>query len=50
MTKIYVFPGQGSQSLGMGGELFDQFPELVKQADEVLGWSIKNLCLDDSEK
>ena len=49
MTKIYVFPGQGSQSLGMGGELFDQFPELVKQADEVLGCSIKSLCLDDPE-
>ncbi len=50
MTKIYVFPGQGSQSPGMGGELFDQFPELVKQADEVLGYSIKELCLDDSDK
>jgi len=49
MTKIYVFPGQGSQSLGMGGELFDQFPELMKQADEVLGCSIKSLCLDDPE-
>jgi len=50
MTKIYVFPGQGSQSTGMGGGLFDQFPELVKQADEVLGCSIKSLCLDDPEK
>ena len=50
MTKIYVFPGQGSQSPGMGGELFDQFPELVKQADDVLGCSIKSLCLDDPEK
>ncbi len=49
MTKIYVFPGQGSQSAGMGGELFDQFPELVRQADEVLGCSIKSLCLDDPE-
>ena len=50
MTKIYVFPGQGSQSPGMGGELFDQFPELVKQADEVLGCSIKDLCLNDPDK
>ena len=49
MTKIYVFPGQGSQTPGMGGELFDQFPELVKQVDEVLGCSIKSLCLDDPE-
>ncbi|GAX59888.1 (acyl-carrier-protein) S-malonyltransferase [Candidatus Scalindua japonica] len=50
MTKIYVFPGQGSQAVGMGGELFDQFSELVKQADEVLGYSIKNLCLEDTDK
>ncbi len=50
MTKICVFPGQGSQSSGMGIELFDQFSELVKQADEVLGYSIKELCLDDPDK
>ena len=49
MTNIFVFPGQGSQSAGMGGELFDQFPELVNQADEVLGCSSKELCLDDPE-
>jgi len=48
--KAYVFPGQGSQSAGMGGELFDQFPELVKQTDEVLGCSIKDLCLNDPDK
>jgi trans-AT polyketide synthase/acyltransferase/oxidoreductase domain-containing protein len=34
----------------MGGELFDQFPELVKQTDEVLGCSIKDLCLNDPDK
>jgi trans-AT polyketide synthase/acyltransferase/oxidoreductase domain-containing protein len=50
MTNIFVFPGQGSQSAGMGGELFDQFPELVKQTDEVLGCSIKDLCLNDPDK
>ncbi len=49
MTKIYVFPGQGSQTPGMGEELFEQFPELVKQADDVLSCSIKSLCLDDPE-
>ncbi len=50
MTKIYVFPGQGSQSAGMGGELFGQFSELVKQADEVLGCSVEDLCLNDPDK
>ncbi len=49
MTKIYVFPGQGSQSVGMGGGLFDQYPGFVKQADEVLGGSIKSLCMEDTE-
>jgi trans-AT polyketide synthase, acyltransferase and oxidoreductase domains len=50
MTKIYVFPGQGSQSIGMGKELFDQYSFLVKQADQILGYSIKQLCLEDPGK
>ena len=43
--KAFVFPGQGSQAKGMGTELFDEFPDLVAVADEVLGYSIKELCL-----
>lgn len=31
----------------MGGALFDAFPELTAQADAILGYSIKELCLDD---
>jgi trans-AT polyketide synthase/acyltransferase/oxidoreductase domain-containing protein len=31
----------------MGGTLFDQFPTLTAQADEVLGYSIKACCLED---
>jgi trans-AT polyketide synthase/acyltransferase/oxidoreductase domain-containing protein len=42
-----VFPGQGSQKRGMGAELFDAFPELVSEADDVLGWSLRELCVDD---
>ena len=45
--KTYMFPGQGSQARGMGGSLFDEFPELTAKADEVLGYSIKTLCLED---
>jgi malonyl CoA-acyl carrier protein transacylase len=45
--KIYMFPGQGSQFKGMGGDLFDDFQELTAQADRILGYSIKELCLDD---
>jgi malonyl CoA-acyl carrier protein transacylase len=45
--KVFMFPGQGSQSRGMGGALFDEFPALTAQADAILGYSIKELCLSD---
>ncbi len=43
----YVFPGQGSQVKGMGGTMFDEFKELTARADQILGYSIKELCLQD---
>ncbi len=43
----YVFPGQGSQAKGMGQGLFDEFSELTAQADKILGYSIKRLCIED---
>lgn len=46
----YVFPGQGSQMRGMGGDLFDEFSELVKSAETILGYSLKTLCLEDPEQ
>lgn len=49
VMKAYVFPGQGSQFKGMGQHLFGQFPDLVAVADDVLGYSIANLCLQDGE-
>lgn len=48
--KAYVFPGQGSQHKGMGGTLFDEYAELTAKADEMLGYSIKKLCLEDPMK
>lgn len=44
VVKVYGFPGQGSQSQGMGAELFDRYPEHVATADAVLGYSIRELC------
>lgn len=48
--KTYMFPGQGSQARGMGGSLFEEFPELTDKADKILGYSIKELCLEDPRK
>lgn len=48
--SIYLFPGQGSQSIGMGKELFNQFPEYTAQADRILGYSIETLCLEDPQQ
>ncbi|WP_456363249.1 ACP S-malonyltransferase [Priestia aryabhattai] len=44
----FIFPGQGSQYKGMGGELFDEFENYTAKADKILGYSIKDLCLNDS--
>ncbi|MFT2016718.1 ACP S-malonyltransferase [Streptomyces sp. 796.1] len=46
----YLFPGQGSQKIGMGAELFDDFKELTGIADEILGYSIRTLCLEDPDE
>ena len=44
-----VFPGQGSQKKGMGGSLFDAYTALTGEADDILGYSIKELCLEDPQ-
>ena len=50
MKKTYVFPGQGSQVKGMGEDLFNRFPELVKKTDEILGYSITDMCLNNPDQ
>ena len=43
----WVFPGQGSQARGMGETLFDRYADLTAQADALLGYSLRELCLED---
>lgn len=50
MTVAFLFPGQGSQTVGMGRGLFARFPDLTRQADDLLGYSIERLCLEDPDK
>jgi trans-AT polyketide synthase/acyltransferase/oxidoreductase domain-containing protein len=47
--KALVFPGQGSQRRGMGDTLFAEFPDLTSQADEILGYSVAELCRADPD-
>ena len=44
---VLLFPGQGSQHVGMGAGLFKRYPELVAQANQSLEYDIESLCLTD---
>ncbi|WP_462202531.1 ACP S-malonyltransferase [Frankia sp. CcWB3] len=46
MAIVWAFPGQGSQRKGMADGLFERFPDLTAQADEVLGLSVRELAGD----
>ncbi|MDP2815380.1 MAG: acyltransferase domain-containing protein, partial [Rectinemataceae bacterium] len=53
MTSAFVFPGQGSQAVGMGKDLYDKSPEvreLFETADEVLGFPISKICFEGPEE
>lgn len=52
MTTAWFFPGQGTQQVGMGKQLYESSPaarEVWERADSALGFSIKNLCFEGPE-
>lgn len=49
----FLFPGQGSQKVGMGKELFGNFPqarEIFEEADDILGFPLSRLCFEGPEE
>ncbi|MBM9624843.1 ACP S-malonyltransferase [Streptomyces zhihengii] len=48
--RCYVFPGQGTQKKGMGRSLFARFPDLLRRADQVLGYPVEELCRDNPDR
>jgi [acyl-carrier-protein] S-malonyltransferase len=53
MTTALLFPGQGSQRVGMGRELAHDFAvarQTYEEADDVLGFSLSRLCFEGPEE
>src|SRR5512137_791071 len=54
INKIaYVFPGQGSQKVGMGKDLYEKFAvarSIFEEADQVLGIPLTKLCFEGPEE
>jgi [acyl-carrier-protein] S-malonyltransferase len=48
----FLFPGQGSQTVGMGKDLFDKYPvarQTFEEADEALGYKLSQVCFEGPE-
>src|SRR5580700_3771336 len=52
-SKIaFIFPGQGSQAVGMGKDLAEKYPiarQTFEEADEALGYRLSQLCFEGPE-
>jgi [acyl-carrier-protein] S-malonyltransferase len=51
--KAYVFPGQGAQFIGMGKDLYENYPqakELFEKANDILGFRITDLMFSGTDE
>jgi len=51
--EAWVFPGQGSQQVGSGRDLYDAYPaarSLLDEADAILGYPLTRLCFEGPEE
>ena len=52
-SVVFLFPGQGSQAVGMGKELADNYPvarQTFEEADEALGYPLSQVCFEGPEE
>jgi [acyl-carrier-protein] S-malonyltransferase len=48
---VWIFPGQGSQAIGMGADLLDisDAKDKFTQAEDILGWSVAEICQSEDK-
>ena len=50
---VFLYPGQGSQKVGMGKDLLEQYPpakKIFEEANDILGFNLSKICLEGPEK
>ncbi len=50
---VFMFPGQGSQYIGMAKDFYDAYPEskaVFEKASEAAGFSVEQLCFEENDK
>ena len=46
---VAIFPGQGSQSVGMKSDLMDKYPEYVEKTSDIMGIDVKEIILKNPD-